>query len=80
MQNIDFGVAVGSQPVTRTVKLVNRSLRTVNFTVPDPEGRFAERCLTWNPTSSVTLRPKETARSQWRLMNRAELFGFRCVM
>jgi hydrocephalus-inducing protein len=59
MQNVDFGVAVGSQPVTRTVKVVNRSQRALDFCLVDPDGHLSDRCVSWQPTLPVSLRPKE---------------------
>jgi len=59
MQNVDFGVTVGNKPVNRSVKLVNRSQRAVEFTLADPDGQLSERGVSWTPTLPVGLRPKE---------------------
>jgi len=59
MQNVDFGVAVGSHPMKRTVKLVNRSQQGLEFTLHDPDGHLTDKGVSWNPRSPVSLRPKE---------------------
>jgi len=59
MQNVDFGVTVGNQPVSQTAKVVNRSQRPVDFILHDPDSQLFERCVSWSPTQPVSLRPKE---------------------
>jgi hydrocephalus-inducing protein len=59
MQNVDFGTTVGNQPVSRAVKIVNRSLRSVDFVLHDPETQLVDKGVSWTPAMPVTLRPKE---------------------
>eukprot|EP00929_Paragymnodinium_shiwhaense_P012789 TRINITY_DN120685_c0_g1_i1.p1 TRINITY_DN120685_c0_g1~~TRINITY_DN120685_c0_g1_i1.p1 ORF type:complete len:3365 (+),score=726.60 TRINITY_DN120685_c0_g1_i1:1028-10096(+) len=59
MQNVDFGVVVGHQPVSRSVRVVNRSQRAVDFSLSDVDGKLMDKGVSWQPTSQVTLRPKE---------------------
>jgi hypothetical protein len=66
MQNVDFGVTMGGEPVSRMVRLVNRSLRAVNFELADEKqtsqdaGELQKRNVSWSPMHRTTLRPKET--------------------
>ena len=72
MQNVDFGAAVGNtgldmnatRPtlpvlagVTRSLRVVNRSVRPVEFSLQDADGKLAEKCISWSPTQPVKLRP-----------------------
>ncbi|CAE7461684.1 Hydin [Symbiodinium sp. CCMP2592] len=59
MQNVDFGVAVGNTGVSRSLRVVNRSVRPVEFSFQDADGKLAEKCVSWSPTMPVKLRPKE---------------------
>ncbi|CAE7232354.1 Hydin [Symbiodinium sp. CCMP2456] len=59
MQNVDFGVAVGNTGVSRSLRVVNRSVRPVEFALQDADGKLAEKCVSWSPTMPVKLRPKE---------------------
>jgi len=59
MHNVDFGVTVGNQPVNRSVKVVNRSEKAVEFQLFDPDHHLTEKGVTWTPLQSVVLRPKE---------------------
>ncbi|CAE7771395.1 Hydin [Symbiodinium pilosum] len=59
MQNVDFGAAVGNTGVTRSLRVVNRSVRPVEFSLQDADGKLAEKCISWSPTQPVKLRPKE---------------------
>jgi len=59
MQNVEFGTTVGNQPVSRGVKIVNRSLRSVDFLLHDPENQLVDKGVSWTPAMPVTLRPKE---------------------
>jgi len=59
MQNVDFGTTVGNQPVSRSVKVINRSLRPVEFQLHDTDRKLGEKCVSWTPAMPVTLRPKE---------------------
>eukprot|EP00931_Biecheleriopsis_adriatica_P045665 TRINITY_DN2614_c0_g1_i1.p1 TRINITY_DN2614_c0_g1~~TRINITY_DN2614_c0_g1_i1.p1 ORF type:complete len:5069 (-),score=1280.39 TRINITY_DN2614_c0_g1_i1:105-14627(-) len=61
MQNIDFGVTKGNEPVSRQVRLVNRSPRPVTFELSDEKGELAERSVSWSPAHPITLRPRQTA-------------------
>ncbi|CAK0825376.1 unnamed protein product [Prorocentrum cordatum] len=61
MQTVDFGTTVGNTSVTRTVRVVNRSPRPVEFSLHDPNGQLTERCLSWVPTEIISLKPKEQA-------------------
>ncbi|CAJ1447961.1 unnamed protein product [Effrenium voratum] len=65
MQNVDFGVAVGNQGVSRTLRVVNRSVRSVEFSLQD-DGQLAEKCVSWTPQTPVKLRPKEQASFELR--------------
>lgn len=60
MQNVDFGVTTGNQPVQRSVKLINRSLKEIDFELHDPDDQLADRRVSWNPAMRISLRPKET--------------------
>jgi len=59
MQNVDFGTTVGNQPVSQEVRIVNRSLRSVDFQLHDADNKLAEKCVAWTPAQAVTLKPKE---------------------
>eukprot|EP00397_Hematodinium_sp_SG-2012_P000030 GEMP01000030.1.p1 GENE.GEMP01000030.1~~GEMP01000030.1.p1 ORF type:complete len:4608 (+),score=1069.56 GEMP01000030.1:10-13833(+) len=59
MQNVDFGVTTGNQSVSRSVRVVNKSARSVTFTLTDPDDSLKERQVSWSPSLPVTLRPKE---------------------
>lgn len=61
MQNVDFGVTTGGSQLTRTVKIANRSQRTVDFQIMDPKGdQLREKGVSWNPVVPMSLRPKES--------------------
>jgi len=38
---------------------VNRSQKSVDFVLNDPEGHLYDRCVSWSPQQPITLRPKE---------------------
>merc|ERR1719375_323837 len=59
MQNVEFGVTTGSEPVSRSVRLVNRSARAVSFELTDGNGELSERAVSWSPSTLTTLRPRE---------------------
>jgi hypothetical protein len=59
MQNVDFGVTTGGEPLSRQVRLVNRSPRPVTFQLGD-NGELLEHSVTWTPAQPTTLRPRET--------------------
>eukprot|EP00928_Gymnodinium_smaydae_P044401 TRINITY_DN29620_c0_g4_i1.p1 TRINITY_DN29620_c0_g4~~TRINITY_DN29620_c0_g4_i1.p1 ORF type:complete len:3072 (+),score=826.41 TRINITY_DN29620_c0_g4_i1:896-10111(+) len=59
MQNVNFGVVVGNQPTTRSVKVVNKSQRAVTFCLVDPNNALAEKMVSWRPNGNISLRPKE---------------------
>jgi hydrocephalus-inducing protein len=59
MQNVDFGTTTGNQPVSQQVKIVNRSLKAVDFVLHDPDNQLSDKCVSWTPALPVTLRPKE---------------------
>lgn len=60
MQNVDFGTTTGNQPVQKSVKLINRSLKEIDFMLHDPDGHLAERSVSWNPAMRISLRPRES--------------------
>jgi len=60
MQNIDFGVTTGGEPISKTVRVVNRSLRPVTFQLEDEKGSLQSKAVSWTPSGMTTLRPKDT--------------------
>ncbi|CAE8631652.1 unnamed protein product [Polarella glacialis] len=77
MQNIDFGITRGNEPVSRTVRLINRSPRPVTFELGDEKGELAERSVTWTPGHPTTLRPRETADVELRFTPTYRIAPFR---
>eukprot|EP00434_Breviolum_minutum_P007893 symbB.v1.2.006964.t2/scaffold348.1/size222345/3 len=65
MQNIDFGITRGNEPVSRQVRLVNRSPRPVTFQLSD-EKELAEHAVSWSPSQPCTLRPRQTMEIELR--------------
>jgi hydrocephalus-inducing protein len=60
MQHVDFGVTTGGEPVTKMVRLINRSPRAVTFQLGDEKEELTRRSVYWSPAHPTTLRPKET--------------------
>lgn len=48
----------GTSKKTRTVRIVNRSQRSVSFKLQDEGGALGDHSVTWQPTGEQTLRPK----------------------
>ncbi|CAE7738994.1 Hydin, partial [Symbiodinium sp. CCMP2456] len=77
MQNIDFGVTKGNEPVARQVRLVNRSPRPVTFELSDEKGELAQHAVSWTPAHPVTLRPRQTADVELRFNPTYRIAPFR---
>merc|ERR1719478_1266682 len=56
MHNVEFGAQTANTAVTKTVTMVNRSARTVEFSLQDPEDKLAERSVSWTPAGMIQLR------------------------
>eukprot|EP00933_Yihiella_yeosuensis_P077861 TRINITY_DN8880_c0_g1_i1.p1 TRINITY_DN8880_c0_g1~~TRINITY_DN8880_c0_g1_i1.p1 ORF type:complete len:1522 (-),score=340.36 TRINITY_DN8880_c0_g1_i1:161-4051(-) len=77
MQNVDFGVTKGNEPVSRTVRLINRSPRPVTFELGDEKGELQERSVSWSPSHPTTLRPRESADVELRFTPQYRIAPFR---
>eukprot|EP00929_Paragymnodinium_shiwhaense_P007666 TRINITY_DN111574_c0_g1_i1.p1 TRINITY_DN111574_c0_g1~~TRINITY_DN111574_c0_g1_i1.p1 ORF type:complete len:5027 (+),score=1455.52 TRINITY_DN111574_c0_g1_i1:94-15081(+) len=77
MQNVDFGVSKGGEPMQKTVRVVNRSVRPVTFELCDQNGELLERAITWTPSHPTTLRPRETCEVDVRFAPTYRIAGFR---
>eukprot|EP00435_Cladocopium_sp_Y103_P015819 s1994_g3.t2 len=76
MQNIDFGITRGNEPVSRQVRLVNRSPRPVTFQLSD-EKELAEHAVSWTPAHPCTLRPRQTVEIELRFNPTYRIAPFR---
>lgn len=58
MSNVDFGITIGNKPpITRQIKLVNRSPCTAEFVLVDQGDRLRDRSVYWQTPMGGSGRP-----------------------
>lgn len=77
MQNIDFGVTTGGEPISKNVRVINRSLRPVTFQLDDEKGQLQQRAVSWFPNGMTTLRPKDVIDVNLRFQPMYKIPSFR---
>jgi len=77
MQHVDFGVTIGGESVSKSVRLVNRSPRPVTFQLGDDDEELTRRSVFWSPSHPTTLRPRETCDVELRFLPTTRVAPFK---
>jgi hydrocephalus-inducing protein len=77
MQHVDFGVTTGGKPVSRSVRLVNKSSRPVTFELTENGEELSSRAISWLPSLPTTLAPRQTCDVELRFTPTFRIAPFR---
>merc|ERR1711959_508603 len=77
MQHVDFGVTTGGKPVSKSVRLVNKSSRPVTFELCDNNEDLSSKAVSWLPSLPTTLAPRQTCDVELRFTPTYRIAPFR---